>query len=182
MYKHVQGREAMGYLATRPTMVITTRHASGIVNAGVFGAYTNLSGTQVGIAVARGSHTYANIKARGEFAINIPGADLVGKIATLADDIPPERSEIAEAGLTEKAPVALDTPTIAECQAAVEFRFEREVEIGVHSFMIGAVAGGWIRESCLDDDGRINIFKARIFKDYKYPQALYVTPGEVLKG
>ena len=66
MYKHVQGREAMGYLATRPTMVITTRHASGIVNAGVFGAYTNLSGTQVGIAVARGSHTYANIKARGE--------------------------------------------------------------------------------------------------------------------
>ena len=48
----------MGYLATKPTMIITTLHASGVVNAGVFGAYTNLSSTQVGVAIARDSHAH----------------------------------------------------------------------------------------------------------------------------
>ena len=33
MYKEVKGREAMGYLSTKPTMIITTVHQSGIVNA-----------------------------------------------------------------------------------------------------------------------------------------------------
>ena len=45
MYHEVRGDEAMGYLSTKPTMIITTLHESGIVNAGVFGAYTNLSPT-----------------------------------------------------------------------------------------------------------------------------------------
>ena len=33
-----------------------------------------------------------------------------------------------------------------------------------------------IREDCLDDD-KINIFKARVFKDFKYPKPLYVVGG-----
>jgi len=45
MYREVTGAEAMGYLATKPTVIITTLHESGVVNGGVFGAYTNLSGT-----------------------------------------------------------------------------------------------------------------------------------------
>ena len=46
----------------------------------------------------------------------------------------------------------------------------------------GTVAGGWIRQSALDTDGKINIFKARVIKDFKYPQPLYVLPGEVVEG
>jgi len=38
MYKEVTGPEAMGFLSTKPTMIITTLHASKVVNAGVFGA------------------------------------------------------------------------------------------------------------------------------------------------
>jgi flavin reductase (DIM6/NTAB) family NADH-FMN oxidoreductase RutF len=53
-------------VATKPTIVITTRHASGVVNAGVFGAYTNLSASQVGVAIATSSHTYKNILRTGE--------------------------------------------------------------------------------------------------------------------
>ena len=60
MYKEVRGKEAMGYLSTKPTMIITTLHDTGVINAGVFGAYTNLSPDQVGIAIGMGSHTYAN--------------------------------------------------------------------------------------------------------------------------
>lgn len=182
MYKETRGDEAMGYLSTKPTMIITTLHASGIVNAGVFGAYTNLSRTQIGAAISVAGHTYANIVRGREFVINIPGADLVGTLAVIADKIPETRSELDEAGLTGKAGITLKTPSIAECQAAVEFAFETEVPVGHHALIIGKVVGGWIRQSALDPDGKINIFKARVIKDFKYPQPLYVLPGEVVEG
>jgi len=182
MYRETRTSEAMGYLATKPTMIITTRHASGVVNAGVFGAYTNLSATQVGVAIGTASHTYRNILRGGEFVINVPGADIVKALAIIADDIPESRSEVEEAGLTCKTGIAMETPSIAECQAAVEFVFDKEVRIGVHSFLIGKVVGGWIRESALDSDGKIDIFKARVIKDFKYPKPLYVLPGEVVEG
>ncbi|MBN2584527.1 MAG: flavin reductase family protein [Planctomycetes bacterium] len=178
----VGDRRAMGYLATKPTIIVTTLHASGVVNAGVFGAYTNLSPEHVGIAVHKESHTYANILRAGQFTVNVPGADLVKAIRVLADDIPPERSELDEAGLTVRPGQQIATPSIAECVAAVEFRFDREVPVAGHSFMIGRCVGGWIREDCLDDDGKINIFAARVFKDFKYPKPLYVLPGEVIEG
>ena len=182
MVKEVKDREAMGYLATKPTMIITTLHDSGIVNAGVFGAYTNLSPTQVGIAIGTASHTYANILSRKEFVINVPGADIVRTLRILASNVPADSSELDEAGLTAREGVTIQTPGIAECVAAVEFKFDREVPIGGHGFMIGKCVGGWIKEEFLDTDGKIDIFKARVVKDFKYPKALYVLPGEVVEG
>ena len=182
MYNEVNGREAMGYLSMKPTIIITTLHESGIVNAGVFGAYTNLSPTQVGIAIARTSHTYSNIIRSGEFVINVPGSDIVKSIKVLADNIPPNQSELDEAGLSVKKGVNLKTPSIAECAAAVEFVFDKEVPIGHHNFVIGEVRGGWIKEEFLDSDGKIDIFKAKVFKDFKYPRPLYVLSGETIEG
>ncbi len=182
MYHEAYGNEAMGYLATKPTVIITTLHDSGIVNAGVFGAYTNLSPSQVGAAISTGSDTYNNILARGEFVINVPGADLVKKLRILASSIPPDRSEIEEAGLSVKDEITCETPSVAECVAAAEFSFQQEVEIGTHSLMIGECTGGWIREEFRDEDGGIDIFKARVIKDFKYPKPLYMLPGEVIEG
>jgi len=182
MYKEVTNESAMGFLATKPTMIITTLHESGIVNGGAFGAYTGLSGSQIGVAVGRSSDTYANTLARGEFVICVPGADLVKTIRIFGTGYPPEVSEVAEAGLTLKDGITVDTPSIAECVAAVEFKFEKEVPIGAHSFLIGKATGGWIKEEFLDSDGEIDIFKARIIKDFKYPKPLYVLPGEVIEG
>ena len=54
----VRGSGAMGFLSTKPTIIITTLHDTGVVNAGVFGAYTNVSPTQVAVAVATPSDTY----------------------------------------------------------------------------------------------------------------------------
>jgi len=182
MYTDVIGKEAMGFLATKPTMIITTLHDSGIINAGVFGAYTNLSPTQVGIAIGTSSHTYANMLRRKEFVINVPGADIVKTLKVLAANIPADRSELDEAGLTGRDGVTIETPGIAECVAAVEFAFEKEVPIAHHSFMVGKVTGGWIKEEFLDDDGKIDIFRSRVVKDFKYPKPLYVLPGEVVEG
>ena len=182
MYKEVIGSEAMVYLSTKPTMIITTQHESNIINAGVFGAWTNLSPSQVGIAIGTSSHTYANIIRTGEFTINIPGANIVKTIKILADNIPPDKSELDEAGLTAKNGITIKTPSIAECAAAAEFIFDKEVPIGHHNFVIGEVRGGWIKKEFLDTDGKIDIFKANVIKDFKYPKPIYMTPGPVVQG
>jgi flavin reductase (DIM6/NTAB) family NADH-FMN oxidoreductase RutF len=142
----------------------------------------NLSPTHVGIAIAKSSHTYSNILRTKEFTINIPGSDIVKTIEILADNIPIEKSELDEAGLTAKDGIVIKTLSISECVVAVEFVFDKEVPIGHHNFVIGEVKGGWIKEEFLDSDGKIDIFKAQVFKDFKYPKPLYVVPGEVING
>ncbi len=182
IFVEVEGERAMGFFPTKPTMIITTLHENGIVNAGVFGAYTNLSPTQVGIAISKHSHTFNNILRTKEFVINIPGADLVKKIAILADSIQPTQSELELANLTAKPNPIIKTPSIKECQSAIYFKYERDIPIGLHHFVIGKVIGGWIRKDVMTADGKLDIFKARIFKDFDYPRPVYVLPGEVIHG
>ena len=107
---------------------------------------------------------------------------MVKSIRILADNIPADRSELDDAGLSAKEGITIKTPSIAECVAAVEFVFDKEVQIGHHNFVIGRVRGGWIKEEFLDSDDKIDIFRAKVFKGFKYPKPLYVLPGEIIEG
>ena len=182
MYKEVIGSGAIKFLSTKPTMIITTLHENGTVNAGVFGAYTNLSSEHIGVAVSPKSDTYRNILRTGEFTINIPSVDLVKQIKVLAAKEPEGVSEVAKAGLTVRAPLTANTPAIAECVAAVECTFDRQLPTGSHNLIIGKVSGGWIKSFAMSEDGRLDIFKAKVFKDFCYPKPLYVLAGEIIKG
>ena len=182
MYKEVIGNGAVKFLSTKPTMFITTLHENGTVNAGVFGAYTNLSSEHVGVAISPKSDTYKNILRTGEFTINIPSVDLVKQIKVLAAREPEGVSEVEKAGLTKRTPITTNTPAIAECVAAVECTFDRELPTGSHNLIIGKVSGGWIKSFAMSDEGRLDIFKGKVFKDFCYPKPLYVLPGEVVEG
>jgi flavin reductase (DIM6/NTAB) family NADH-FMN oxidoreductase RutF len=114
--------------------------------------------------------------------VNVPGADIVESLAIMAESVPRDRSEVEEAGLTLRDGVVLEVPSIVECVAAVEMQFQQEVPIGHHSFLVGECVGGWIKQDCRDEDGKIDIFAARVVKDFKYPKPLYVLPGEVVEG
>jgi flavin reductase (DIM6/NTAB) family NADH-FMN oxidoreductase RutF len=182
MYTEVTGAKAMGYLSTRPVMIVTTLHESGAVNAGVFGSWTNLSPDEIGAAISRQSDTYANMRRTGEFVVNIPGADMVKALAILAKDMPVGVSELKKAGLSTRPATTGSTPSIAECVAGVEFAFSREVEVGHHSLMIGKCRAGWARDEFVGEDGKLDIFKARVLRSFKYPLPLYHLPGEVVEG
>ncbi len=54
--------------------------------------------------------------------------------------------------------------------------------VSSHDFIIGRVVGGWIRETVVTPAGRLDIFKGRVFKDFCYPEPLYVLAGEVIEG
>lgn len=182
MLKKVDVKTAMGMVTTRPVMIITTVHGDGTVNAGVFGSYTNLSPDQLGVAVSTGSHTYANIMRSGEFVINVPGKKIVSSIKVLASNIPQSKSELEEAGLTVEGGGDVGVPHIQECVGCVECRFEGELEIGVHSFLVGRCVGGFARDEFITPQGCLDVVRSGIFHCHRYPEDCYMLFGKEIRG
>ena len=169
-------------LVTRPVMIITTRHASGVLNAGVFGSYTNVSPTKIAVAIGRGSHTYANVKRSREMVINVPPIELAPMIETFAEPLPPTESEVDAAGCHALASLEIDTPGIDECVACVECRYVDEVDVGYHSLVIVEAAAGQVDEDVLTPEGRVDVLKARLFHSVAYPDPIYARFGEVFRA
>jgi len=174
--------KAMRLIVTRPVVVITTVHPNGVVNGGAFGAYTNLSPSEIGVAIGKPSDTYQNIKRTKEFVINIPGADLVDSLSIFGSDTGKDVSEVEEAGLTLEEGVNVSIPHIKECPAAVECKYVKEMPINYHGFVVGEVLGGFVEEGMLDDEGHFDVVKAKVMHGTKYPRPVYVLFGETIIG
>ena len=181
MKKNKLTTKATSLCRTRPCMIITTLHENGVVNAGTFGAYTNVGPRQIGIAIGKGSDTYRNIKRAGEFAINIPPIEHAAALEVCGGNTPHDQSELDLAGLTTEPASEVKVPLIAECVANIECRFWKELEIGYHSFVIGEVLCGHLAENLVDSDGAIDVVKARVAFDIRYPEPVYAVLGEVTR-
>ena len=166
---------------TRPCMIITTLHEDGSVNAGTFGAYTNVGSQEIGIAIGKGSHTYQNIKRTGEFVINVPSIDRAQALEVCALPLPPTESELDRAGLTTAPAEKIAVPIIAECVANIECTFWKELGIGPHSFVVGKAIVGHIEEELMDVDGGLDVKKARVPYGIRYPEPIYAVLGELTK-
>jgi flavin reductase (DIM6/NTAB) family NADH-FMN oxidoreductase RutF len=148
-----------------------------VVNAGTFGAYSNAGPQEIAIAIGKPSHTYQNIKRTGEFVINIPRQDQSFVLEICGKSIPPDQSELDEAGLTTTPASEVAVPLIAEFIANIECKFWKEVEIGYHSLVIGKVLCGHLEEDLLDKDGSIDVIKAQAPFSIRYPEPIYAVLG-----
>jgi len=181
MKTSVEPERCSRLIVTRPVMIATTLHESGVLNAGVFGAYTNAAPARIAIAIGRESHTYANVKRSRELAINIPPVELAPAIEIFADEIPPDVSEVEKAGCHPCPSRAISVPGIAECVAIVECRYVTEMDMGYHSLVIVETVGGQVEEKVLAPDGRLDVLKARIFHSVAYPEPVYARFGQVFR-
>ncbi|MCM8768353.1 MAG: flavin reductase family protein [Candidatus Omnitrophica bacterium] len=160
-------------LRGKPVIIITTFHPTGIVNAGTFGAYTNLSPTEVGIAIGRPSHTYQNIKRTGELVLNVVTRPLALAAEVCAEEIPPTESELDKAGLHSEPSRKVKVPLIKECVVNIECQFLKELEIGYHSLVVVKCLAGHIEEEFLAEDGGLDVVKAEGVVNIAYPRPLY---------
>lgn len=178
MAKIIQESRAVSLCRTRPTMIITTLHENGVVNAATFGSYTNLGPQEIGVAIGRGGHTYRNIKREGQFVINIPTHGQIAALEICGSNTPETESELDKAGLTTSPPIKIRVPVITECVANVECEFWKEVEIGHHIFVMGKALCGHLEEEFQDKDGAIDVVKARVPFNIRYPEPLYSILGQ----
>ncbi len=158
---------------TRPCMIITTLHENGIVNAGTFGSYTNAGPQEIAIAIGSSSHTYTNIKRTGEFVINIPHIGIAQALEICGGNVPITESELDKANLTTEPADEIKTPIISECVANVECKYWKELKVGYHILVLGKMICGHLDKRYVDEDGSIDVVKARVPFSIRYPSPIY---------
>lgn len=169
-----------GLVRTRPVMIITTVHENGVVNAGTFGAYSNLGPREIGVAISRMSDTYQNIKRTGEYVINIPSIDNAEALEICGKAVSHDQSEVELAGLTLENSKKINVPLIVECVSNVEMEYWKEVEIGHHVFVIGKAVCGHLDQRFVDEDGKLDVIKAKVVHGIRYPEPIYARLGETV--
>jgi flavin reductase (DIM6/NTAB) family NADH-FMN oxidoreductase RutF len=143
----------------RPIAWVVTRAADGCVNAAPY-SFFNMFGSDdpviaLGILARPGSpkDTAANIRATGEFVVNLVPFDLVEAMNATCVDAPPEIDELAYAGLTTLPSVAIAPPRIAASPVAFECKLTHLLDTGPgQSLVVGQILHAHYAQHVLTGD------------------------------
>jgi len=83
--------------------------------------------------------TEQNIRAVGEFVVNVAPEALMDAMIRSADSLPHGQSEFAHAGLSEAASTIVGPPRVAGTPVAYECRLRQIVELGANHWIMGTV-------------------------------------------
>ena len=99
--------------------------------------------------------TYHNVKATGEFVVNVPGPDILRNLMVTAIRYPPEINELIEAKLHELPGIKVKVKRVKECKLHFECTVEWIKEAANHFVVLGKVASVTASQEVLTDDYRI---------------------------
>lgn len=114
----------------------------------------------VGIAVAKSHFTTELINESGEFALNIPGVDLLDQVNVCGTVSGREVDKFKESNITPVAGQKVDAPLIDECVGHIECRVVNQYNIGDHILFVAEVVAASAREdlfvgSCWKEDAKL---------------------------
>jgi flavin reductase (DIM6/NTAB) family NADH-FMN oxidoreductase RutF len=153
----------------RPIAWVVTLDALGRRNAAPFSFFNALVSDPpiVGIGIggrrpadAPGSwkDSGANIRATGEFVVNLVAFDARSPMNVTAIAVPHDVDELAEAGLTALPSVKVKPPRIAESPVALECETFSIVDVSTdHAIVLGRVLAMHVRDDAVLDRARCHI-------------------------
>lgn len=151
-----------GLVAPRPIAWITTLDQAGKLDAAPFSAY-NYMGMDppivaVGIANRPGlemiaKNTARNIRATGEFVINIVNEAVADSMNICAIDFPAEVNKLEIAQVESEPSLIVKVPRIAAAPASLECREITTLEIGRNRVVLGQVVAIHVKDEFLDQAG-----------------------------
>ena len=153
-----------GVVTPRPIAWVTTMDREGRLNAAPF-SFFNVLGTNppiVGFSPGNRSvdvpkDTPRNIRATGEFVVNLVDEATAEAMYLTSADLPHGESEIDHAGLTVADSVSVSVPRIAEAPVALECAEWATLEIVQNRLVIGVVKRMIVRDGIIDPDSlRVN--------------------------
>ena len=162
----------IGAIVPRPIAFVSTVDAAGIRNLAPFSYFTGC-GTNPPVvcfcaAVRSGPRphkdTLENIRATGEFVVNIVSEEFSEQMNQCAAEVPPEIDEFELSGLTPLASDVVKPPRVAESKIHLECRLRQIVVVsdqpGGGILVLGDVLLFHVQESILDgfkiDPDRLN--------------------------
>jgi flavin reductase (DIM6/NTAB) family NADH-FMN oxidoreductase RutF len=159
----------IGSIVPRPIAFVSTIDAAGVANVAPFSFFTGATPVPPTVVFSplrrfsdgQEKDTLRNIRASGEFVINVVPETLVADANAAATEFAPEVNEFREIGLTELPSSVVRPPRVGESPINLECRLLRIVELGAAAAGGGAlVIGEVVRFHVCDellDEGRIVI-------------------------
>ena len=141
----------------RPIALVTSVDASGIVNAAPFSFFNAMGADPPLVVLGVGNRsreepkdTAKNIRAGGEFVVNIVSEAIAERMNITAVDFPHGTDELAAAGLASAPSHRVKPPRVAESPVNMECREVATTEIGRNRIILGEVLVMHVRDDCVD--------------------------------
>ena len=164
-FSQLQARDAYKLLAgtvvPRPIALVTSLGENGVVNAAPY-SFFNAIGADPALIIlgvgtdnrasSVGKDTARNIRARGEFVVNLVARDMAEAMNICAVDFPPEQSEIEAAQLKLADSQIIGVPRLSDSPVSLECREHTTLNIGRNRLIIGEVLGIWINDAFVQAD------------------------------
>ena len=151
-------------IVPRPIAWVSTRGTNGSTNLAPFSFFQGVAADpptlMISIARTKSSgetkDTLANIRATGEFVVNVVTGELAEPMDASAAELPFGQSEIERAGLATFPARRIAPPCIADSPVNLECRLSQQVEVGSCVAVFGEVLLAHVREDLLDERGTID--------------------------
>lgn len=131
----------------------------------------------VGISIRPSRYSHGLVKQYGEFAVNLPTADLA-RVTDYCGTVSGRKvDKFAAAGLTPIPAKAIETAVIAECPVNIECRVTQVLSLGTHDLFLGEIVAVQVDEEVLNERKDIDLAKAR---PLVYGRRTYWSIGQLL--
>lgn len=151
----------------QPTTLIVTTDGRGqvdIMTASWTGIVSKTPPT-MGVSLAKGRQTYANIRKTGCFSVNLVPARLAVEADYCGLKSGRDEDKVQGTGLTLAEASLISAPLIGESPLNVECRFVQEVELGEYRLVLGEIQEIHAVEEAFSEGGTID---ARAFDPLVY--------------
>lgn len=152
-------------VAPRPIAWVSSLHPDGTINLAPYSFFNALTSDPPMVMISfNGYHqhggekdTLFNIKARGEFVVNMVPLELKDAMNVTTANVASEIDELALAGLTTEPSELVKPPRVKESPIHLECEFYQEIELpctlpnSINTMIIGTVLGVHISERVLVD-------------------------------
>ena len=152
-------------IAPRPIAWVSSLHPDGTINLAPYSFFNALTSDPPMVMISfNGYHqhggekdTLYNIKARGEFVVNMVPLELKEAMNVTTANVASEIDELALAGLTTEPSELVKPPRVKESPIHLECEFYQEIELpctlpnSINTMIIGTVIGVHISERVLVD-------------------------------
>jgi len=117
----------------------------------------------VGISIRPSRYSHGLVRQHGEFAVNLPTADLA-QVTDYCGTVSGRKvDKFAGTGLTPVPAKAIATAIIAECPVNIECRVTQILSLGTHDLFLGEVVAVQADEGVLNERWEIDLAKAKPF-------------------
>jgi flavin reductase (DIM6/NTAB) family NADH-FMN oxidoreductase RutF len=141
----LEGREPYFLITSlvvpRPIAWVSTISADGVPNVAPHSYFNVISSNPwiVHFTSTGEKDTLRNVRATGEFVVNLVTRDLAEQMNLTAADFPPGEDEFAWAELEAAPSLTVKPPRVARARAALECRVHSELTIGTGTMTFGTV-------------------------------------------